>query len=82
LFGDLFEMFDFLLLFELVFLFLSLHHFVVELFLSLFCSRIGESLFLPFVKFFFLLLLFESSLLFGFNFFLEAGLLDLFCELD
>jgi hypothetical protein len=81
-FGDLFEVLDFLLLFELVFLFLSLHHFVVELFLTLLCSCIRQSLFLHFFKLFFLLLFFQASLLLGFDLLLEAGLLNLFCQLD
>lgn len=75
-------MFNFLLLFQLVFLFLSLHHFVVELFLALLCSCIGQSLFLHFFKLSFLLLFFQASLFLGFDLLLEAGLLNLFCQLD
>ena len=55
--GDLFQVLDFLLLLELVFLFFSLHHLVVKLLLSLFSGGVGEALLLRFFKLSILLLL-------------------------
>ena len=62
-FGYLLQLLYFLLLLELIFLFLPLHHLVVKLFLPLFCTGIWITLFLDLLKLSILLLYFQPPLL-------------------